>query len=371
MSKREYSIREKEIISKINKVNNVLRDRKIKINYSVYNYNGIASKLEKSDLYGSDVSDAVFIRIHTCDAKYMVDSVVNSYNLKNNVDIEECFNTKISDIENADIDDLVDFFGNMNNHEIRGFGKNREYQIAYKGIDKENQEIEIKAWYGAKDKYKIRQSVTKVGIDGVIKKEYLDKTINFDEKDLNAFEKQFAQGVEEKSPESYSLVENYVDGKGNKKFQIECVGMGNINYQITSGDNDFKNLNSVNYAGKAGNYYEYYGRIEKSSGKLSCRIDMNTGSVVKPNFSSVKNIVDANKVCNDYYNKYKNSPIVKIDDKANKIIIQGRNSELYKLNLDQVEKSVKENFEYYLNKGWVIETVNKNPEKKFIKGLKK
>ena len=172
MSEQEYSIREKAIVDKLNKVNNVLANKKIKVTYSVYNYNGIASKLEKTDLYGADVSNALFVRNHVCDSKYMVDNVVNSCNLKGNVEIEESFNTKISDIENAELEDLIEYFGNMDNHEIIGLGKNKQYQILYKGIDTKGQNIEIKATYGKNNKYNVRKSATKIGADGTIQKIY-------------------------------------------------------------------------------------------------------------------------------------------------------------------------------------------------------
>lgn len=366
MSKREYNIREKKIVNKINKVNNALASNKIKINYSIYNYNGIASKLEKSDLYGADVSDAVFLRVHTYDSKYTVDDVVNSYNLKNTVEIEEAFNAKISDIENASIEELVEYFGNMGNHEVRGFGNNKEYQITYKGVDAQGQNVEIKAWYGNKKKYKVRKSMIKIGKDGTIEKVYSDRAINFDESTNNYCEKVLTQGVESKNPESYLLVAKETDLAGKDKFKINCVGNGNVNYQIVSSDGEFKKIDSVNYIGKFTNYYEYQGKIEKASGKLACRIDVQNNTVVKPDFSSVKNIVDANKVCDEYYNKYKFSPKVKIDDNANKIIIEGKNTELYKLNFNQVEDTVKASFENYLNKGYVIETVT-NSSKKYIR----
>ena len=367
MSKREYSIREKAIIDKINKVNNILESKRIKINYSVYNYNGLASKLEKTDLYNTDVSNAVFLRTHVCDAKYMIDSVVNSCNLKNYVEIEESFNAKISDIEKASLDDLVDFFGNMQNHEVIGFGKNKEYQITYKSKDIEGQDVEIKAWYGNKNKYKIRKSVTKIETDGTIQKVFSDKSINFDENDSS--DRVLAQGIESRNPEFYSLIEKQTDVNGDSSFKLNCISNNNVNYQIVSKDDNFKSLDSINYVGKYSNYYEYKGKIEKASGKLACRIDVESGEVVKPNFSKVKNIVSANKVCSEYYEKYKNSPIVKIDNKANKIVIQGKNTELYKLNFNKVEENVKNVFENYLNKGYVIETVTSSP-KKFIKTKK-
>lgn len=369
MSKREYSIREKAVIDKINKVNNVLSARKIKINYSVYNYNGIASKLEKSDLYNTDVSNAVFVRVHTCDSKYMIDSVVNSCNLQNNVEIEECFNTKISDIEKANLDDLVEFFGNMDNHEIKGFGKNKEYQITYKSIDAQGQDVEIKAWYGSKNKYKIRKARTKIEKDGTIQKVYSDQAVNFDENDYGNIDEVLSQGIESRSPENYSLVEKQTDVNGNNKFRLNCIGNEDVNYQVISNDDKFNSLDSINYSAKYSNYYEYKGKIEKASGKLACRIDVENGKVVKPNFSKVKNIAGANEVCYQYYKKYKNYPIVKIDNKSNKIIIQGKNTELYKLNFNQVEENVKNVFENYLNKGYVIETVS-NSTKKYIKAKK-
>lgn len=367
MSKREYSVREKEIINKLNKVNSALADRKIKINYSVYNYNGIASKLEKSDLYGADVSNAVFLRVHTCDSKYMIDSVVNSYKLENEIEIEECFNTKISDIERATTEDLIEYFGNMDNHETIGIGQNKEYKIIYRGLDKNKQDIEIKAWYGKKNKYKVRLAITKVEGDGSIETTFFDKAINFDNDDYNYYEDFASQGIEKKTPDSYVLEEKETNFAGVDKFKISCVGKGDANYQIIASDKKYKKIDSVNYTGKTGNYYEYQGRIEKASGKLACRFDMENNKVVKPNFSSVQNIVDANKVCFDYYNKYKNLPIVKIDNKANKIIIQGKKSDLYKLNFDQVEDTVKSNFENYWNRGYVIETVATNLGKKYIR----
>lgn len=365
MSKREYSIREKEIITKLNKVNGVLASRNIKINYSVYNYNGIASKLEKSDLYGADVSNAVFVRVHSYDSKYTTDNVVNSYNLKNSVEIEESFNAKISDIENAEIEDLIEYFGNMANHEVRGFGNKKEYQITYKGVDNQGQNVEIKAWYGNKNKYKIRKSMVKIGVDGTIEKFYTDRAINFDEEKNEYCEKVLAQGVESQNPESYSLVAQEVDAVGKNKFKVSCVGNGNVNYQAVSDDVDFQKIDSVNYTGKFTNYYEYKGKIEKASGKLACRIDLQNNKVVKPDFSKVKNIVDANKVCDNYFNTYKFSPKVKIDDRANKIIIEGNKKALYKLNFNQVEETVKANFEQYLKRGYVIETVTTGTIKKY------
>lgn len=367
MSEQEYSIREKAIVDKLNKVNNVLASKKIKVNYSVYNYNGIASKLEKSDLYGADVSNAIFVRNHVCDAKYMVDSVVNSCKLTGNIEIEESFNTKVSDIENASIDELVEYFGNMDNHESIGLGKNKQYQILYKGIDSKGQNIEIKAVYGKSNKYNVRRSATKIGKDGSIQKIYSDKALKYDENNYKFFENILTEGVEYRTPESYEVVEKETDYDGKNRFKLNCLGNGNTNFQLISSDYKFKKLDSVNYVGKTTNYFEYNGKIEKASGKLACRIDATNSSVVKPNFSEVKNIADASKICDEYYKKYKSSPIVKIDEKSNKIIIEGKNTDLYKLNFNKVEESVKENFEYYLNKGFVIETINKNPVKKYVR----
>ena len=368
MSKREYSIREKEIVNKINSLNNRLEDRNIKVCYSVYNYNGIASKLEKTELYGADVSNAIFTRVHTCRAKYMVDEVVSSQNLKNNIELEENFNIKVSDIEKANLEDLVSFFGNMDNHETIGFGQNKEYKIVYKGTDVDGQNVEIKAWYGNKAKYKIRKSSIKIVNDGSIETTFSENVVNWDSE---KGEDVLVEGIESKNPESYCLIENETDLEGNKKYKINCVGKENVNYQLVAKDKNFKKIDVVNYTGKTSNYYEYKGKIEKASGKLACRIDVANGTLVKPNFESAKTIVDANKVCDNYYKTYKNYPKVKIDEKKNKIIIQGKNTELYKMNLDKVEESVKANFEYYLNKGFSIETINCKPSKKLVRGFRK
>ena len=355
MSEREYSTREKQIIEKINKVNNILANKKIKVKYSVYNYSGMAMKLQKSDFYGADVSNALFSRVHTCNAKYMIDEVVNSYKLKNNIEIEENFNTRVSDIEKASIEELVEYFGNMDNHELIGIGNNKEYQISYKGVDSDNQDVEIKAWYGNKNKYKVRIALKKIKEDGAIETTFFDKSINFDKNDYNYYENFASQGVELKTPDSYALMEKETNFDGVDKFKISCVGKNDINYQIVANDKKFKKVDSVNYIGKFSNYYEYKGKIEKANGKLACRVDIENNNVIKPNFSSVQNIVDANKVCYDYYNKYKNYPIIRIDNKSNKIIIEGKKSSLYKLNFDQVENSVKDNFEYYLNKEKILQ----------------
>lgn len=354
MSRQEYSIRENAIIKKINQVNNALKGNNIKINYSVYNHNGIASKLEKSDLYSTDVSNAVFSRVHTCNSKYMVDEVVNSCNIQNNIEIEEFFNTKISDIESASVEDLVEYFGNLNNHEIIGFGKNKSYKILYKGIDNLKQSVEITASYGVKNKYKIRTSLTQIGTDGTIQKAYTDKTINYDETTVNEYEKVFSQGVEYKTPESYSLVEKSINTKGVNKFKINCLGNSDTNYSIVSNDEGFKTLDSVKYGEFKDNYFESNGKIEKASGKLACRINVENNTIIKPNFSSVTNLADASKVTHDFYKTYKTNPVIKLDNENSKIVIEGSQNDIGGLNLETITKNAGKMFN--INKKIVIET---------------
>lgn len=354
MSRQEYSIREKAIIQKINQVNNVLKDRKIQIKYSVYNYNGIASKLEKSDLYSTDVSNAVFLRVHSCDAKYMIDEVVNSCNIQNNIEIEETFNTKISDIESASVDDIVAYFGNMNNHETIGFGKNKTYKISYKGIDNLKQNVEISAFYGEKNKYKIRTSLTQIEKDGTIQKAYSDRTINYDEKNSNEFEKVSSQGIEYRTPESYSVVEKSTNSKGINEFKINCLSNSDTNYSIVAQDDSFKNLESVKYGEFKNRYFEANGKIQKASGKLACRVDVENNTIIKPNFSSITNLADASKVTDDFYQKYKAKPVIKYDTENLKLVIEGNQNDIAGLNLDTITENAGKLFN--INKNFVVET---------------
>lgn len=354
MSRQEYSIRENAIIKKINQVNNALKEKNIKINYSVYNYNGIASKLEKTDLYSTDVSNAVFSRVHTCNSKYMIDEVVNSCNIQNNIEIEEFFNTKISDIETATVEELVEYFGNLNNHEIIGFGNNKSYKILYKGIDNLKQSVEITATYGIKNKYKIRTSLTQIGNDGTIQKAYTDKTINYDDSFENEYEKIFSQGVEYKTPETYSLVEKSINTKGINRFKINCLGNSDTNYSIVSNDEAFQTLNFVKYGEFKDNYSEVNGKIQSATGRLACRINVENNAIIKPNFSSVTNLADASKVTYDFYKKYKTNPVIKLDNENLKVVIEGAQNDIGGLNIDIVTENAMNMFN--INKNFVIET---------------
>lgn len=366
MANKEYSTREQEIIKKLNKVNNALKDKNIKVQYSVYNYNGIASKLEKTDLYSTDVTNSVFLRTHKCKSNYMIDKIVNSCKLKDDISIEESFNTKISDIENASIEDLIAYFGNMENHEIVGLGKNKKYQISYKGINDIGQEIEILATYGNNYDYKIRTSVTKINRDGTISKVYSDKKISC----YNNYEiKQdiITQGIESRNPESYSILEKSIGKNGKNIFKINCLGNQKSNFSVIANDESFKDVDSISYGINNVNYNEHKGKIEKATGKLSCRIDVQNNSIVKPNFIGATNISEASKITDEYYKKYKNYPIIKFDSKSAKFIVEGESSVISKLNLNEVLENAKENFDLGLNSDIKIVTKDCGKVKKYMK----
>lgn len=358
MSNKEYSIREQNIIKKLNKVNTILESNKIQVQYSVYNYNGIANKLEKTDLYSTDVTNSVFLRTHKCKAKYMIDKIVNSCNLQETVTIEESFNTKISDIENSSVEELVTYFGNMNNHEYIGLGKNKNYQISYKGINNCGQDIEILATYGNQYDYKIRTSATQINKDGTISKVYSDKKVicnnNYETKqDI------ITQGIETRNPEIYSVLEKSVDENGKNVFKINCIGNQKNNFSIVSSDDTFKKIDSVNYGFYDGKYYEYKGKVANASGKLSCRIDVEKNSIVKPNFIGVTSIVEARKLSNEYQSKYKSYPIINYDSKLSKFIVEGNKEDISKLNLDKVLENAKVNFDIAENSNIKIRVKDK------------
>lgn len=360
MSNKEYSAREQNIIKKLNKVNTILENKKIKIQYSVYNYNGIASKLEKTDLYSTDVTNSVFLRTHKCKANCMIDKIVNSCNLQENVTIEECFNTKISDIENASVEELVAYFGDMDNHEYMGLGKNKNYKISYKGMNNCGQDIEILATYGNECDYKIRTSVTQINKDGTISKVYSDKKVTCN----NNYETKqniITQGIESRNPESYSVLEKNIGENGKKIFKINCLGNQKSNFSVIANDESFKDVDSISYGINDVNYYENKGKIEKATGKLACRIDAQNNSILKPNFIGATNISEASKITDEYYNKYKNYPIINFDSKASKFIVKGEASIISKLNLNEVLENAKENFDLGLKSDIKIVTkVEKN-----------
>lgn len=338
MNNKEYITREKEIIKKINQVNQILKEKNVKVEYSMYNQNSIGKILEKNDIYSSNILSGIFVRNHTCDAKYMIDDVVNSYNIKNKISIEENFNIKISDLEDASVEELAQFFGNMDNHEIIGFGKNKKYQLCYRGKNNQNEDIEIIAAYGNEKKYKARTIVTKIGLNGAIEKSYTEDLIS------NTIQKEYVTGIEIKTPEIYTVFENTKIDNVERKYTIRSLGNENTNYQVVSKNKDFSTINSVNFETKYSSFSENDGKVENAKGKLVCRINPETGRIVKPDFSGVKNLAVAALKSEEFYNKYKNYPTIKVDSKTGNFIVEGEPTEIIDINLDRVLKNAKNSF---------------------------